>query len=109
MVRVNAAGTPEIRVLNRVQLAQPPTVPVFDDVVDKQLVQQMNNLKLVDEEKTWRQVDVPKPNILSEDIDEPIIDVAYSSLRSSDLAIKSTVNVRTINNPSDFIVNEYIY
>ena len=106
MVRINAAGTPEIRVLSRTQLAEPPTVPVFADIVDKQLVQQMNNLKLIDEEKTWRQVDVPKPNILSKDIDEPIINLSYTKLRSSDLAIKSIVNVRTINNPSDFIVNE---
>lgn len=71
-----------------------------DDEEDKQLAQKMNELQLVDEEKNWRQVDVPK----TENLDEPMIDLPHSSLNSSDLKIKSFVNVRALNNPSDFVV-----
>lgn len=76
---------------------------VPNDEVDKKLAQRMNELQLVEEEKNWREVDVPK----AENLDEPMIDLPHSSLSSSDLKIKSLVNVRTLNNPSDFVVWEF--
>lgn len=103
IIRVNSAGVPELRFHPSAELK--PKSPVVDDDVDKKLAQQMNQLEINDEEKAWRQVEIAKP----EDPDQMVTDVAYSSLRSSDLPVRAQVNVRTINNPTDFIVYLCLY
>ena len=104
---MNSAGTPELRILTspeqlrQLRVEQPPA-PVSDDEVDKKLAQQMNQLQIADEEKVWRQVELAaKPSPCNPD--EPVC-VPYSSLGGADLAIRTQVNVRTINNPTYFIV-----
>lgn len=111
VLRVNAAGTPEVQ-LKQIEL--PPIEPVLDDELDKKLAEQMNKLEIINEEKSWRDVEVVQnptassavasTNVANENPDEVVSNVSYSSLRTSDLTIKAFVNVRTINHPSEFIV-----
>lgn len=95
---MNAAGTPEVT-LKLIDLPdRQPEQPIVDDEIDKQLAQKLNDLQLAEEEESWNQVEVNKRE------DDIVTDISYTSLRSSDLALKSKVNVRNINHPFDFVV-----
>lgn len=112
MIRLNAAGKPELKILSSLEQIKKfeeesttVSLPISDDEVDKKLAEKMNQLQLFDEEKIWREVERFSVKLTSpvDNPDEPI-NVGYSTLRGADLAIKTEVNVRTINNPTDFIV-----
>jgi hypothetical protein len=82
-------------------------------------VKAMNTLKLAADEEDWNEVKVevkrqeeqqqPEKKEIKvenklENENEPLLNVAYEQLGSADLAMKSQIKIKTIINPSDFIV-----
>lgn len=125
VIRINAALNPEVRIIPKEEsdkqtpksTEQKPTVSDGEN----QLVKAMNTLKLAADDDVWTEVKVevkrqeeqqqPEKEIKVEkkleNENEPLLNVAYEQLGSADLAMKSQIKVKTIINPSDFIVIDF--
>lgn len=125
VIRINAALNPEVRIIPKEEsdkqtpksTEQIPTVSEGEN----QLVKAMNTLKLAADDDVWTEVKVevkrqeeqqhPEKEIKVEkkleNENEPLLNVAYEHLGSADLAMKSQIKIKTIINPSDFIVTNF--
>lgn len=124
VIRINAALNPEVRIIPKEESDKQPAksteqTPTVSDG-ENQLVKAMNTLKLAADEEDWNEVKVEvkrqeeqqqpekekeiKVEKKLEDENEPLLNVAYEQLGSADLAMKSQIKIKTIINPSDFIV-----
>lgn len=126
VIRINTASNPEVRIILKEESDKQPAksteqIPTLSEG-ENRLVKAMNTLKLAADDNVWTEVKVEvkrqeeqqQPEKESREVEkklenenEPLLNVAYEHLGSADLAMKSQIKIKTIINPSNFIVIDF--